>query len=652
MGFLVNDANPRGPYGHGGPDTGTDPYAQDPYYEQQQYGYDAYGRPLGPPPQQQPYPGPPGRIPQQSQQPYYEQQPGQDGYDTGQYPPYGRYPDQEPQPPYPSGGHTGRMPAYDDGPRTGQMPAYGNGPHTGQMPVYDDGGAATGHIPAYGRQDYDTGQHTGQLPAYDTGRHTAYQGDGPHTGRMPAYDDGPHTGRMPAYEAGHTGELPRQDVRQEPDRGAAGGRQGGGPRTGSGYQPEQFSFVDEDSEETEDVIDWLKFTESRTERREEARRRGRNRRIGLVLVLVLALVGGAGYLWHAGKIPGLGKTGTQAATATGPQKRDVILVHLLPVDGGTSSTALLVDNTTKKHGTTLLIPNALQVTGDDGTMTLDKSVEDGIGPTRDALNDLLGTDISGSWRLDSPYLELLVDSLGNVIVDTNTAVKGTGKDKDKTIVPKGEQEELSGEAAVAYATYRAPGEPQTAQLARFGQVMRAVLEKMPSDTAGATKTVQALAQILDPSLTEKELGASLAALADLAKTGAYTTTLLPVGSDGALSTQAADTVKDTLGGTVKSGGSSPAAARVAIKDATGQSKAASMAQAAIVNGGTYSYVPGGKATTQAVSQVLYSDPSRAAAAKDVAATLDLPATEVKKGSVPSNADILVVLGEDYKPSQD
>ena len=52
--------------------------------------------------------------------------------------------------------------------------------------------------------------------------------------------------------------------------------------------------------------------------------------------------------------------------------------------------------------------------------------------------------------------------------------------------------------AVAYATYRAPAEPENAQLNRFGQVMQGVLRKMSSDPQSATVTVQTLAQILDP----------------------------------------------------------------------------------------------------------------------------------------------------------
>jgi hypothetical protein len=646
-GFLVNDANPRWHYAEGGPDNERDP--QDPYYGQQPYGYDEYGRPAPQPPRQhvqqapppipqqpsgyddpyqtygggRPAPPPPGPqsgwVPQQPQQPYYEQQQPQ-AYDTGQHTAYG----------------TGQMPAYE----TGQMPPY----ETGQMPAYDTGQ----------QQAYDTGQQQ----VYDTGRHAVY-GTGPQpgydTGQQPVYDTGQHavyeTGQQQVYDTGQqavheTGQTPVQA--EEP---AQGGRQ---PDGRGDYKTEMFSFVDEESEQSEEVIDWLKFSESRTERREEARRRGRNRRMGLVVVLVLALIGGAGYLWQAGKLPGVGKSASASGGGPGgPQKRDVIVVHMIPVDGGPSATALLVDNTTKNRGTTLLLPNTLALSTDDGNATtLGSSVAEGIGPTRDALDTLLGADIKGSWRLDSPFLELMVDAIGDVIVDTDAEVKATtGKDKGDTLVHKGKAQELSGQAAVAYATYHAPGEPEDRQLARFGQVFQGVLKKLPSDAGDTTKVVQSLGQILDPSLTDKQLGASLAQLAELAKTGSYDTRALPVEKDGTLSAQATDSVKDLLGGTVKQaeGTKQP---RVRITDASGSKNAAAMAQAAIANGGTYTYVAGGKAkSTESASAVLYADQTRLAAAKDVAATLGLPPGSVKKGKVPSNADIAVTLGKDYKPSQ-
>ncbi|WP_327291152.1 LytR C-terminal domain-containing protein [Streptomyces sp. NBC_01198] len=626
----MNDANPRWQYAEGGPDDERDPYPQDPYYQQQSYGYDQYGNPRQQqapqapqvpqqPGYQDPYQGygdqqappPPGQqqgwIPQQPQQPYYEQHQAPQAYDQGR-------------------GHgydTGRPGGYDTGQ---QQPVY----DTGQQPAYD-----TGQQPAY-----ETGQHavyeTGrQQPVYDTGQQPAYD-----TGQQPAYDTGQHA----VYD---TGQMPAQT--EEPAAAVSAAKEGGGGGR-AGYQTEMFAFVDEESEQSEEVIDWLKFSESRTERREEAKRRGRNRTTGLIVLLVLAMLGGAGYLWHAGKLPGVGKSKAAQAAAGGPQKRDVIVVHLIPVNGGPSDTALLVDNSTKGRGTTVLLPNTLSLTSDDGTAApLDTSVGDGVGPTRDSLNDLLGADIKGSWRLDSPYLELLVDALGNVYVDTDTAVKGTGKDSGKTLVQQGKEQELNGQAAVAYATYRAAGEPQTKQLSRFGQVMQAVLKKMPSDATGATRTVQSLSQILDPSLTDTQLGASLAQLANLAKTGAYTTTLLPVQKDGTLSADTDSLVKDVLGGTVKQseGTTQP---RVMINNDSGNTKAASLAQAAIVNGGTYTFVTGGKTGAAAArSEVLYADTARLTAAKDVAATLGLPPTAVKKGKVPSNADISVTLGKDYKP---
>nr|WSX82077.1 LCP family protein [Streptomyces sp. NBC_00899] len=565
------------------------------------------------------------QAPQAPQAPQVPQQPGyQDPYQT-----YGG----RPAPPPPPGQQQGWIPQQPYYEQPQQPQGYDTGQHaayeTGQMPVYE-----TGQQPVY-----DTGQHA----VYDTGQHAAYE-----TGQMPVYE----TGQQPVYDTGQhavyeTGQMPVQAGEAE-EPAAAGGAAGGGGRPG--YQTEMFDFVDDESEQSEEVIDWLKFSESRTERREEAKRRGRNRKTGLVVLLVLALLGGTGYLWQAGKLPGFGKTKAVQAATGGAQKRDVIVVHMIPVNGGPSDTALLVDNATKGRGTTLLLPNTLSITSDDGAAApLDKSVGDGIGPTRDSLGTLLGADIKGSWRLDSPYLELLVDALGDIYVDTDAAVKGTGKDSGKTLVRQGKQQELTGQAAVAYATYRAAGEPQTKQLSRFGQVMQAVLKKMPSDATGATRTVQSLGQILDPSLTDKQLGASLAQLADLAKTGAYGTTLLPVQKDGTLSQDTDTLVKDVLGGTVKqsAGTTQP---RVLVSIATGSSKSAPLAQAAIVNGGTYTYVAGGKAAkTQSTSEVLYTDPARLAAAKDVAATLGLAPTAVKKGKVPSNADIAVTLGKDYKP---
>ncbi|SEP59147.1 LytR C-terminal domain-containing protein [Streptomyces radiopugnans] len=600
------------------------------------------------------------------------------GYDEYGRPVYGEQGHDSPAGQY---GDASYDPAYGS--------AYGQGPGTGQQPAYDPygtGAYGTGaHDPgtyapdSYAPDPYAAGARGGYAPdAYAQGGPYApgspadgYDGQGRYgdwdssaTGHqepvteawIPQQAQGPWYGERSAGDAGPAGSAGAEAATETgpgADRGA-GGRAGDGAPTGDGtdadeYRTEEFSFVEEQDEESEDVIDWLKFSESRTERREEAKRRGRNRTVALVVALAVVLAGGVGWLWWAGMLPGTSGDGGAAEAASSAQKRKVIVVHLREIDGGEMSTALLVNNETAGRGTTVLLPNSLVVSsgGTGGGTTLGKSFEaEGAAATRDALGLLLGTDIRGTWRLDTPYLENWVDLVGGISLDADATVPGA-KEGDDPLVRRGKGRDLDGRAAVAYATHRAAGEPQTKQLARFGQVLRATLEKMSDDPKTATGTVRALTQILDPSLTDGQLGASLASLAGYARKDAYGTELLPVEADGTLSDATSEgLVKDVLGGTVKNTDPN-ATPRVSLKDATGDEKAANNARVALVNGG-YTVVGGGSAdSAQATTRVTYSDAGDRARAEEVARTLGLSEKAVAKGKGAANADITVVLGRDY-----
>ncbi|MEU1180466.1 LCP family protein [Streptomyces sp. NPDC005820] len=521
----------------------------------------------------------------------------------------------------------------------------------------------------YGYDPYAQGGQ--QAPPYDP-YNTAVQQTGPgyapyDAGTAAPYDPygqtvagGQHLRAEQPRTAEQTAYIPQQAGPAEDERDAqTGGQEGSRAPEGDRreYHTGQFAFVEEPDGDSEDVIDWLNFTENRTERREEAKRRARSRLVALAVVLSLVAVGGVGYLWFAGKLPGLSSSAgskTGATTASAAQKRDVVVVHLHNTSGGGTSTALLVDNTTTKRGTTVLLPNSLVLTDTDGTTTtLAKSVDDdGSDGTRDALDTVLGTDIEGTWRLDTPYLQNLVDLVGNIEVDTDTDVPDPAAKKkgQAPLVNKGEDQTLSGKMAVAYATYRASGEAQNAQLERFGQVMQGVLRKVSSDASAATTTVQTLAQILDPSLTDKDLGTFLAKLSDLAKGGDYKTALLPVQADGTLSAEdSASVVKDVLGGTAKSP-DKDAAVSVSVRNAGGTKADTEDARVVLLNGG-FTFLDGGTASaTQPTSQVLYADAADKENATEVAKTLGLPAGTVKKGKVSGNANVSVVLGQDYEPS--
>ncbi|MFD4529296.1 LytR C-terminal domain-containing protein [Streptomyces sp. NPDC058470] len=583
-------------------------------------------------------------------QPVYRQvspqQPQQQGYDTyGQQQPqagagYGYDPyatdQQPPVSPYDTGQQQ-QVSSHD----TGQQPSV---PPYNSPDSYDPYGAgapragetSTAYDP-YG-QVGEAGQ-TGQMAQTGQAGQVGQAGQTGQAGRTSSTGQQPRVAEQTAY-------IPQQ----------AGPAEQSEPRADRDYRTEQFAFVEEQEAESEDVIDWLKFTENRTERREEAKRRTRGRIIGLVVALALVATGGVGYLWYAGKLPGLSSTSEKTGTATSvaAQKRDVIVVHLHNTSGSGTSTVLLVNNTTIKQGTSVLLPNSLALTSDDGsTTTLAKSVDDdGSAGTLDAIDTVLGTDIEGTWRLDTPYLNNLVELVGSIEVDTNAEVPNPDSEKagEAPLVKKGADQSLSGKMAVAYATYQASGESQTAQLERFGQVMQGVLRKLSSDPEAATTTVQSLAQILDPSLTDKDLGAFLAKLADDAKSGDYKTALLPVQQDGTLSEEATDSVvKDVLGGTVKSP-EEGAAVRVGIKNATGDKDTTEKARVVLVNGG-YTFLDSGTAAAaQSVSQITYADDAQKDNAVEVAKTLGLPTSSVKKGTVTSNADVSVVLGQDYEPS--
>ncbi|WP_328440688.1 LytR C-terminal domain-containing protein [Streptomyces sp. NBC_00444] len=585
-------------------------------------GYDEYGRPMyrQVPAQQLPQ--------QQSYDPYAQQQHGgqqgygYDPYNTGQQPP---------------------APSYDSYDTGAQQP----------VPPYDTGSQQ----PVSSYDPYDTGQQAPTASSFDAFGNRGGGGTGTATPYDP-YGQAATSGRQPRVEqrtAEQTAYIPQQAGPAEHE--AAASAQPERDYHERDYHTEQFAFVEEPDGDPEDVIDWLAFTENRTERREEARRRARSRIVALVVVLALVAVGGVGYLWYAGKLPGLSSSDdskTGEATAVGAQKRDVIVVHLHDTKQGGTATALLVDNATTKQGTTVLLPNSLAMTGDDGTTTtLAKAVEDdGSSGTREALDTVLGTQIQGTWRLDTPYLQNLVDLVGNIDVTTNTDVPDPDAKKKGAapLVSKGEDQTLSGKMAVAYATYRASGEAQNAQLERFGQVMQAVLRKLSSDATAATTTVQTLAQILDPSLTDKDLGTFLAKLADLAKGGDYKTALLPVQTDGTLSAQASDSVvKDVLGGTAKSP-DKDAAVRVSVQNASGDKDNTEKARVVLLNGG-FTFLEGGTASgAQAASKVTYTDAADKENATEVAKTLGLPTSAVTKGKGSSNADVSVVLGQDYEPS--
>ncbi|MFF8769226.1 LytR C-terminal domain-containing protein [Kitasatospora sp. NPDC015120] len=606
------------------------------------------------------------------------QQPGQpDDWAAGQYqqyPPYQQqsgYGQQQPGPYEQPGGYE----QYDQygQPVQSAPPPYGQGQYgyqdpyqqQGYQPSYEQSGGYGQQVPqgyqqqgGYGYQDqYQQGQDQYQQ-GYQQPQPSVYT-----TAPMPAVAEPvtppaaepvapapvPPRPRVPRPAAAEPAAPARPEAPSEQVGGSRPARARSGAAAGAGsaedgYPTGEFTFVDDEAEKSEDVIDWLKFAESRSEVRAERRRKLRTRLIGAAVVLALAAAGTGGYLWFTGGDK------DNAATAAGP--RQVNVVHLRDLQGKVSS-ALLVNDASGRKGTVLLLPDALRLPGpgDPPVTTVGQAMDTlGASGTRDGLTTVLGAPVAGTWRLDTPYLELLVAQLGGVRVDTNAEVHEGGKPDGKVLAAAGKNTLLGGKAAVAYATLQNEGENRDAQLARFGQVMDAVVRTMPVEFKDAKDDVHRMNAVLDPSLPEDALAGVLAQLAQLSKDGRFGTTALTVKPDGSLDeATAGKQVKDVLGGTVKAATSGDGPVRVSLQDATGNDQAAAAAQVQVVNAGL-TFVPGGaKGAPQAASEIRYTDDARQAAAKSLATSLNLPETAVKKVTEAQNADLVVVLGKDYAP---
>ncbi|WP_037899242.1 LytR C-terminal domain-containing protein [Streptomyces sp. NRRL S-350] len=583
-------------------------------YEQPQQ-YDQYGQPVY---QQEPY----GNYQQQGQQ----GQQGNDGYEG--YQQAGQFPPQQ----YDQYDQYGQPQQYD---QYGQ-PVYQQEPYGGyQQQAYQGNDGYDGYE-GY-QQPYQAAAPVAAEPVVAE----------PVVAEPVVAEPRPE----PAAPVPPRPRAPRPAAEAAPAKPAAPSEQVAGARSGKAgsktprdsYTTGEFTFVDEEAEETEDVIDWLKFAESRSEVRAERRRKLRNRLIGLGVVVALAAGGVGGYLWFTGGKP------TAAGAAGG---RQVNVVHLRDLQGKVSS-ALLVDDASGKKGTVLLLPDNLRLPnpGDPPVTTVGQAMDTiGASATRDGLSTVLGAPVAGTWRLDTPYLELLVSQLGGVRVDTNAETHEGGKPDGKLLSAAGKNTMLSGKAAVAYATLQNPGENRDAQLARFGQVMDAVVRTMPTEFKDAKDDVHRMNAVLDPSLPEDALAGVLAQLAQQAKDGHFGTTALTVKPDGSLDeATAGKQVKDVLGGAVKSATGGTAPARVALQDASGNDAAAAAAQVQIVNSGL-TFIPGGaKTAAQTASEIRYTDDARQGAAKSLATSLGLPDSAVKKVTGDTqNADLLVVLGKDYQ----
>ena len=233
---------------------------------------------------------------------------------------------------------------------------------------------------------------------------------------------------------------------------------------------------------------------SRVGRRAElrAQRRKQRRRIVVAAVVAVAVLLAAIVFLI---VKNGGNAGGHKATATRTQK--TLLLQVKAADGTAVSSALLADDRKTGNGAIVLLQPQVLVNAScaGGGGSLGSTLASGgVTAARNALSDVMGVTIDGSWVLDGATFARLVDSLGGVNVDVDVPVLS-----GRTIVVNSGQQRLTGANALAFATYHAAGEQEQVRLTRLQAVLDAILGELPADTtslvgslgSGSTTTVPA-----------------------------------------------------------------------------------------------------------------------------------------------------------------
>jgi hypothetical protein len=355
----------------------------------------------------------------------------------------------------------------------------------------------------------------------------------------------------------------------------------------------------------------------------------------------------------------------EATKHTSPPARTqtTVLLSITAADGAAVETALLAHDPATKSGVELLLPSRVisEVCG-FGSQQLGRiiTLPDGERLSRVAVSDLLGgVTVDGSWTITTAQLARLVDEVGGITVDVDTNVIRTVGKRRVLFVRSGSAQHLTGSEAVAYATYIAPGEDSTGNLARLQTVFEGILAKLPPSPARVAQLTSALGPKGGSTLGAQHLAGLLLGLATDVRTNNAFPSVLPVvkidSGGGTPAFRVDDAQTKTLVDTNLSD-SLPASARTArprvlIQNGVGTPGLAGAACQRLVAAG-FRVVGSGNADNFnfRTSKVLVfsSSVSSAELGGRVARALGVSANDVAVSPQPQNvADVIVILGKDF-----
>jgi anionic cell wall polymer biosynthesis LytR-Cps2A-Psr (LCP) family protein len=203
-------------------------------------------------------------------------------------------------------------------------------------------------------------------------------------------------------------------------------------------------------------------------RAEQRRRRRRNQRVFGAVAGLLMVVAAVAVVF--------GGPGEEKKDVGDKRTQRTLLLQVQGPDRTAVATALLAHDPATKEGAVVLVPpQVIATVPGAGSQLLGKALStSGIDGSRNALADLVGVTIDGSWVLDAAAFQRLVSAEGGIDVTVDVPIV-----QGRTIVLQAGEQHVDGVRAYAFATYLAPGEQEQSRLARLQSVIDGVLTGLP-----------------------------------------------------------------------------------------------------------------------------------------------------------------------------
>jgi anionic cell wall polymer biosynthesis LytR-Cps2A-Psr (LCP) family protein len=391
---------------------------------------------------------------------------------------------------------------------------------------------------------------------------------------------------------------------------------------------------------------------SRVGRRAELRQRRRRQRRRLVIAGVTAFA-----LLAVTVTVVLVRNG---GTASKQNKASVraqrtLLFQVKALNGSAISSALLAHDPKSGNGSVVLIqPQVLANVPGVGSGDFGSALATGgISGSRNALSDLMGVIIDGSWVVDGPTFARLVDSVGGVSVNVDVTVL-----KGRTILLNSGQQRLSGGSALTFATYLAPGEQEQVRLTRLQAVIDAILNELPKDPTALIGSLGPGSKTSEPAKAVADLLTGLAKddQSDNLQYQSLPVTKVDTGDDQTrfrIDPAADKQLVDTLLSQSIPPGARKSGNRVLVLNGVGTPGLGDKVRARLVPAG-FVFIGSRNAPHFGFAQTIVLVPNATeqsvAVGRSVAKAIGVPGSAVQTtDEIGTIADVVVIVGADFKP---